>query len=380
MYSKMLEHLRGRLIAPILETSNEKFNSRALKMMCILDHELEQSGLYLEMTSMPKLKLQLLNLHSFASFKYFKYTLMKEAKIDNKILKCKQCEVIGPYLIVLEHMAINHDFHASAQLCMWCEKVDYQTHSNTVNTLDHCYENYLRKQQFSSTEYPAVIVSFYNLLEGMAKKLRARTIRREDFKSAKTEHNETILVDQSDDSMSSKIVVSKQRKRYHKGTDNRQMEKLYQRAMYHFHKDNIDDYVAPNMNAASSKQPIVSGSGMNQLPNFNSPLNIGINTTRFTMTRPSPQFDSPSSTSQFSTMPPPPTVPEFQSMPLFGVPPPEIGFANFISSVLNNIRDKQLKKRAKLEIKSIIYKYSVEDVNKQMTHQDSQDSDDSDSD
>lgn len=374
----MLEHLKGRPIAPILETSNEKFNSRALKMMCVLDHELEQSGLYLEMATMPKLKLQLLNIHSFASFKYFKYTLMKEAKIDNKILKCKQCEVIGPYLIVLEHMAINHDFHASAQLCMWCEKVSYQTHSNTSNSSDQCYENYLRKQQFSSIEYPAVIVSFYNLLDRMAKKLHARTTRREDFKSAKTESNETIPVDDTDDSMSSKIVVSKQRKRYHKGTDTKQMEKLYQKAMYHFHKDNIHEYVVPKMNVTTSNQPIASGSGLKQLPNFNSPLNIGIDTTRFTMTRPSPQFDSPSSTSQFSTMPPPPTVPEFQAMPLFGIPPPEIGFANFITSVLCNIQDKQLKKRAKLEVQSIIYKYSAEDVNKQITHQNSQDSDDSD--
>lgn len=359
----MLEHLRNRPIAPVFETSKEKFNSRALKMMCILDHELEQTELYLEMTTMPKLKLQLLNLHSFASFKYFKYTLMKEAKVENKILKCKQCEVIGPYLIVLEHMAINHDFHVSAQLCMWCEKVGFQAHNNTSNSLDQCYESYLGKQQFSSTEYPAVIVSFYNLLEKMAKKLHARTIRREDFKSAKTEKKETLPLDQNDDSMSSKIVVSQQRKRHYKGTDDKQLEKLYKKAMCHFYKDNVHEYSA-------------SGSGLNQLPNVNSPMNI--DTSRYTMPRSSSQFDSPSSTSQFSTMPPPPTIPEFQSMPLFGIPPPEIGFGNFISSVLNNIRDKQLKKRAKLEIKSIIYKYSVEDVNNQMTHQDSEDSDDSD--
>ena len=109
MNSKILEHLASRPIAPIVDKSTEKSNTKALKVMCILDHGLDVAGLYTEIKATPKLMAQLLNIHSFASFKYFKYSLVKEAKKDNQILKCKRCELIAPYAVVLEHMAINHD-------------------------------------------------------------------------------------------------------------------------------------------------------------------------------------------------------------------------------------------------------------------------------
>lgn len=46
MNSKLLEHLRGRQIAPILEESNEKCDGIALKVMTIIDHKLEERGVY----------------------------------------------------------------------------------------------------------------------------------------------------------------------------------------------------------------------------------------------------------------------------------------------------------------------------------------------
>lgn len=87
---------------------------------------------------------------------------------------------------------------------------------------------------------------------------------------------------------------------------------------------------------------------------------------------PSSQFDLPSSSTAY-TSPPPMTLPDFQ--PLFGMPlQAESTFGSFISSVLNNIRDKQLKKRAKLEIQQVIFKYSSQDVSMQMTEQHNNDS------
>lgn len=46
MSSKLLEHLRGRQIAPILEESNEKTDPIALKIMTIIDHKLEEKEVY----------------------------------------------------------------------------------------------------------------------------------------------------------------------------------------------------------------------------------------------------------------------------------------------------------------------------------------------
>lgn len=51
---------------------------------------------------------------------------------------------------------------------------------------------------------------------------------------------------------------------------------------------------------------------------------------------------------------------------MFNTPLKEKSFADFILSVVDSIQDEQLKKRAQLKIKSLIYKYFDEDVAKQM--------------
>lgn len=145
MNSKLVEHLRGRPIAPVLNATIGS-NTNLLKILCILDYELEKANMYPEIKVMPKLMGQLMNFYPSSEFKYFKYNLSKEAKIGNKVLQCKCCELIGPYVIVLEHMAVNHNIHTSAKLCMFCEKDELQDHA-TSNTLDQCYDNYMTKKQ-----------------------------------------------------------------------------------------------------------------------------------------------------------------------------------------------------------------------------------------
>ncbi|XP_055297485.1 uncharacterized protein LOC129566022 [Sitodiplosis mosellana] len=391
MNSRILEHLRGRPIAPIVNASSEKSDTKALKMMCILDYELDVSGLYPQIETIPKLKTQLLKIHSFASFKYFRYNLAKEAIINDKVLKCKHCELIASYLLMLEHMAISHNFHASAKMCMWCEKHELQDHIMS-NSLDACYTSYLSKHRFSSTQFPAVIVRFYDLLRKVARTLRIETHRTKDFKCARVDNEETIPLDRIDDSMDSKIIVSKPFKWKYKETDERFMEKLFQTAMAYFHEQKVGEYTCtttPDMNATSTTQSTAYSfsSTVSRRSSVSSRMNIGVDSIKFAIPSPSTRYDSPkslspfdmpSSTSQLAPIPPlslspPPLVTQLPSLPMFDMPLQELGFANFISSVLNSFHDDRLKMRAELEIKQIIYKYSAEDVAKQMTNN-SQDS------
>ncbi|XP_055317513.1 uncharacterized protein LOC129576422 [Sitodiplosis mosellana] len=376
MNSKLLEHLSGRPIAPIANVSEEKHNRNALKIMCILDYKLEKSGWYREMSTMKKRLMQLMNIHSFGTFKYIKYSLAKEAKIHGKVLKCKRCEIIGPYLVVLEHMAINHDMHASAVLCMFCEKDDLQAH-NTSDSLETCYNTYLDKH-LSGTYFPDGIVKFYDLLKKLARTLGVLSRRSKEFRNILVDSTETIPLEQADDSMSNQIVVSFPKKRTYKDTDSRPMEMLFQEAMIYFHKDHAPDYIDDTLSVNATRpnqfMPNLFASDLNQSSNIHTRMNNGNDPTTFSMPRSFSRYDSsqmsspydlPSSSSQFP-VPPPLTLPELRPMPLFGISPEESHFGNFISSVLNNIQDGPLKKRAKLEIKSIIYKYSAEDVAKQM--------------
>lgn len=216
MDSKMLKHLRSRPVAPIVDASIDKFNNtNALKIMCIIDYELQRSQLYLELEATPKLMKQLLNIYTFTPFKYFKYNLTKDVNIHGKILKCKNCEIIGPYSTILEHMAICHNIHASAKMCMWCEKMDFKAH-NSSNSMHQCYENYLKN--FSSIQYPGVIEKFYDLLKKVAAKIRTNIRRSKDFKNTMNAiSSEKIPIDQADDSMSSDILVFKPKKYPNKG-------------------------------------------------------------------------------------------------------------------------------------------------------------------
>ncbi|XP_055299910.1 uncharacterized protein LOC129567266 [Sitodiplosis mosellana] len=391
MNSKMLEHLSGRPIAPIVETWTENSSMISLKIVCILDYKLEKSGLYEKMT--PKLMMQLLNIHpSFDLFKYFKYYLEKEVNIAGRVLKCKCCEMIGPYLMMLEHMAINHNMHASAVLCMWCEKINLQAH-NTSNSLDMCYENYLKKNKFSTTTFPNVIVQFYDLLKELAKILGVLTKRYKQFKNTLVNKNETISFDQNDDSMSSKIIVSNPKRRKYRDIDLRSMEKLYREAMTYFCKQ--QEYIDTTLDAnATNANQLVSngasdlgsssGSSSGSIQNSDDHTRIGKNSKTFAMPGSSTRcdsppllspFDVPSSSSQFAL---PPPLPDLQPMPLFGVSTQESDFDNFVSFSLRNMQDESLKKRAKMKIQHIIHKYSAKDLSKQMEK--ARDSDDSSSD
>lgn len=381
MNSKMLEHLRGRKIAPILNTSIGS-NTTALKMLCILDYEMEKANLYTEILAMPKLLGQLLSFHSFTQFHYFKYNLPMET--DGKVLKCKYCELIGPYLIVLEHMVINHNFHANARLCMWCDKLELETH-NVSHTLDQCYGNYLFKSKFATIHYPTVIVKFYDLLRKVAQKLRVRTIRQKSFRNA-MDSSSSEMIPHTDDTIDRNIVVYRPKmcNRTFKNVNDDAMEILYKNAMKNIYKERAVEYIGVNSININPMTADFNTSTSSQSSTARKQVNAGndsINSTMFQTLGEidsSLQFDMPSSSASQYTPTASSTFAEIPPWPQFGMPTQESTFAHFITSVLDNIQDEHLKKRAKLEIKQVIFKYSAEDTSKQMT-KDGQDSDSDDS-
>lgn len=199
----------------------------SLKLMCVIDFQLENNRLYRSLQAVPKLMEQLLNFYSFGAFKYYKYKMARHFNIRN-VLKCKQCEFFGPYLVVLEHMTINHNIHVNTNLCMWCEKTDLQTHISQ-NTTDQCYRDYVNK--FSSVYYDPVIPKFYELLEKLATKLNVKVYRRETFKNNHTSKRFEIISpnDQSND-IDPKIIVFRARAS-EKDIDVAALEEQYQTAM-----------------------------------------------------------------------------------------------------------------------------------------------------
>lgn len=108
MSSKVLEHLKNRPIAAVRNVLSERDSIDALKLICILDYELEKANLYAEMAAVPKLSEQLLKFYSLSSFKYFSYKLEKFL-LGKRLLRCKVCQLVGPYVTVLEHMVISHN-------------------------------------------------------------------------------------------------------------------------------------------------------------------------------------------------------------------------------------------------------------------------------
>lgn len=351
MNGKILAHLQSRPISPIVNASKETDDVRALKMICVIDHHLEINGAYPELRAMPKLMGELLNLHSFGSFKYYKYHLPK-LTFDYKILQCKRCELIGPYQTVIEHMVICHNLHLTPSTCMWCEKVDVQQHIYD-STLEQCYQAYVPR--FSSISHPPIIKKVYKVLEKLATTLNVRTIRRENFKNSHKVKEFDIIppVDQSDD-IDHHIIVFRASKRAHKGPADDALEKLFRNAIQHFYGSAVNElfFVQDNNDMPPPpKRPSLDN--VKHSADLIAPIQIS--------TAQAPPQSIPQ-IAQVYSMQPIPMIENQTKSPIGD----DFAFMNLMLSVLENINDAQLKHQAKLEIQRITFEYSAQDVMKQI--------------
>lgn len=174
-------HLSKRPIAPILEQSSEKTNPVALQLICILDYYMEERRLYAQIAKVqsPKLLMQLLKFHSFVSFKYYDYRASR--KIGDKILRCKFCDLIGPYTNILTHMAINHNAHIGLKMCAYCNREELKVHFSN-GSFNHCYDHYIRKRQvIKDDEITEIVANSYGLIKEISEKLNVCTVRNHAF-------------------------------------------------------------------------------------------------------------------------------------------------------------------------------------------------------
>lgn len=174
-------HLQQKPIATILENCSEKNNLTALRFMCIVDYHTRERNLYMRIgaSSHPKLLAQLLQFRQFETFKFYDYRV--NTKIGKRVLKCKYCELIGPYGCILTHMTINHNVHIGLKKCVFCNHEELRTHI-AQNTLNRCYNDYILRHNIEINKIVCGIVDdFYNMLKKISEKLSISTIRNQGY-------------------------------------------------------------------------------------------------------------------------------------------------------------------------------------------------------
>lgn len=181
--ARITAYLRGRPIARIFEQCHEKDNIIALKLLCILDHEMNRLNLYSEINaSNPKLLALLMQFSSFAAFRYYEYAVRKD--IGARILRCKFCNLVAPYAYVLAHMAINHNTHVGLKICAYCNRVELNKHFDD-KSLEQCYHKYIQQNEWHNHEWNVtvrdIVTKYYQLLKALARSFDVYTVRHKQF-------------------------------------------------------------------------------------------------------------------------------------------------------------------------------------------------------
>lgn len=181
MNDALKRHLAGKKIAPILKMLEEKGEGNsvtALKLLCVLDYDAEKHKLYEQMENHPKLLQQLMGYHSFDGFKYYHYHLNKNLTkiIGNRLLRCEHCEFLGPYAIVLGHIATNHNVHYGLKQCAYCKRMELLDPSHQM---DACYRNYLAK--YAINEKNTAKLEFLDVIKDIATTLGVLVSRNDSY-------------------------------------------------------------------------------------------------------------------------------------------------------------------------------------------------------
>lgn len=185
------QHLQKRPFAPIFVRSNEKDDHIALKFMCIIDYNVQRWSLYAQMNAAgPKLLAHLMQFNSYGTFKYYDYNVGHE--IGKRVLKCKFCELIGAYGLILTHMAISHNTHIGLKVCSYCNRYDLKKHCED-NSLEECYAGYIRSNEIQWDENVCnTVTNFYDMLKKVSEKFNIKTIRNYGFAGKGHQVNERL--------------------------------------------------------------------------------------------------------------------------------------------------------------------------------------------
>lgn len=242
---KIREHLLSRPIASIYNASNEKNDDVALKLMCVIDFFIEKRGLNAAIDAVPKLREQLLSWASFKSFRYYSYMASSEW-FTGKILQCKRCEFIGPYLKTLTHMAVNHDLHIGLKKCVWCNRMDFRTHI-AENTAQECYEMYLAKEQIFNYTDTKLIIDFYDILKTIGIQLDVRIKRSDQYAGTGYKSNDYLLDVDLEGEVNQSIQVFNLKKKQQKEINIIKLNTFFRKAMKHFHGKEAHTFYGANI-------------------------------------------------------------------------------------------------------------------------------------
>lgn len=176
-------HLKKQPIASIYENCNEKDNSIALILMCVVDFSIQRDArnLYDRMKNVnPKLMSQLLQFHSYSMFTYYDYQ-MNKTKLGKLVFQCSHCQLIGPVACILTHLAINHNIHLPGSVCVYCKHKEFRRHFDD-NTFDECYKKYILKNDIKWDENVcSIIYDFYDVLKRLAVTLNVCVSRQHGY-------------------------------------------------------------------------------------------------------------------------------------------------------------------------------------------------------
>lgn len=248
--SAILAYLSRRPIIQILDKSHEKNNVRALQLMCIIDHHMEERKMYERFAEHPKMLTQLLQFHSFVSFKYYDYCA--HSKVFQKLLQCKFCQLIGPCALILTHMAINHNNHIGLKTCLFCNRIDFSEHLKSKDGLDNCYEEYKKKfeevEDFSKEtrllSSLSTIVEFYEMLNTISNRLNVCIKRNHGFTGNGHKVTEKIHRNYGDD-FHSECIVFNARKNNHKELDSNNLQNEFNRVVKTMGDNEITHFLRP---------------------------------------------------------------------------------------------------------------------------------------
>lgn len=152
------------------------------------------------------------------------------------------------------------------------------------------------------------------------------------------------------------------------------LETLYQKAITHFHRQELQEYLVFDTDLSSTSNVERGEVDSTNQSSVCSTLTIEIDPVQVDITQSLSHFDSSHSTTRFDAPQPSPqleaSVPSTQSKGNFRSSL-EISsgqmFFDFIVSGLDHINDKQLREQAKCEIQNIVTDLLAQDIVKEMT-------------
>lgn len=175
---EMTDHLRQRSFCKVLDElpNIQQECDRALKLMCIVDYQIQKAKLYEKMENgLVKMKLMKFD---YCLFKFYDYQKLPITR--NCLLKCKECNLVAEYTDILTHMAISHNVHLGLKICAYCDVKQLSEHSRERN-FEKCRDDHYEKYNIEINLTIYIVQKFYGELKEVAENIGVVVKRNKGF-------------------------------------------------------------------------------------------------------------------------------------------------------------------------------------------------------